>query len=548
MKISEPEPIISALGQETRVAGITFPHRVGIIDIGSNSIKLRIYEIISADTQKVLYEDRDMIRLGEEVFVTQHLPASAFAKTVETLESYKRILEKFDTSEIVVKATSAVREAKNVNLFLSYIKKYTGISIQVLSGLEEAQYVYLAALSSLEFHNRTILLIDIGGGSTEVCIATQQALIFSESLPLGTVRLTQTFFADHNPLENYPREKVRTMEVYCQKQVKPLQVIFSRYQPEFILAFGGTPHHLAFVAQKHNIGIEKEGCLGIPYRHNRDLFDTFLRSSPEKIARIKGLEPKRADIVLSGSLILKTIADLSGNLDILTSPKGLREGIMMEYIFSRINPNIYEERQNDFRLKSAYILGEKFSVNRNHARQVEHLATKLFHQLKPLHHLDQSSLILLRAAAYLHDIGMIINYKDHHKHSQYIISQAMLSGFTQEEKEVIGLISRYHRKSNPKNSHTSYKNLPEIRKQEVAQLAAIIRLADALDQSYQENIQDVSCVFGKETITMTLQSKPGADLTLEKWGIQRKKAFAESLWDHVIHIQDESNKDSTRND
>ena len=231
---------------------------------------------------------------------------------------------------------------------------------------------------------------------------------------------------------------------------------------------------------------------------------------------------------------------MAGNLDILTSPKGLREGIVLEYIFSQINPNIYQERQNDFKMKSAHMLGNKFSINDNHSLQTEKIAAMLFTELRPLHELDSTSLPILKAAAYLHDIGMIINYKDHHKHSQYIISQAALSGFTQEEKEIIGLVARYHRKSNPKNSHTSYKALSESRQREISQLAAILRIADAMDQSHQKNVDKLSCSISEDKIAIMIEARPGADLTLEKWSVQRKKSFAHSLWNRDIILQEKN--------
>lgn len=536
MKLSSSRTLFSSLNSQDATPDFSFPHRVAIIDIGSNSIKIRIYEIISSSSHKVLYEDRDMIRLGKDVFQTQHLPIPSFEKAAETLNSFQKIVQKFDTNDVVVKATSAVREAKNVDLFLKYIKNNTGLSIDVLSGQDEAQYVYLAALSSIEFLNRTILLVDIGGGSTEVCVATEKELLISESLPIGTVRLMQTFFPEHDSNQNYTEEKLRIMEVYVQKQVNALRKKITKLNPEFILAFGGTPNNLGEVAQKNSIGLEKDGCLGFSYDRCIDLYTSFAQSSPQKISRIRGIEPKRSDIMLGGTLIIKSIAEMAGHLDTLTSPKGLREGIMMEYISSRINPNIYQQRQADFQMKSVRMLAEKFNVSASHAQQVEKIAAELFHQLQPLHQLNKSSLNLARAAAYLHDIGMVINYKDHHKHSYYIITQSTLSGFTQEEKETIGLISRYHRKSNPKNSHSNFRGLNETRKKEVIHLAAILRLADALDQSYKSLVKSLDCDIRDMEIEIKLHTGKNSDLTLEKWGIERKKEFAEKLWNRKIII------------
>ncbi len=515
---------------------MAFPYRVGIIDIGSNSIKLRIYEIISLSNHKILYEDRNMIRLGEEVFITQKLPFSAFEKSAETINSYQKLLVKFETKDIVVKATSAVREAQNVAEFVDYIYKKTNIVIDVLSGLEEANFVYLASLSTIEYNERILLLIDIGGGSTEVCIANENKILYSESLPLGTVRLKEIFLAGLDPTKDYSHDALRILEAYCEKKIKPLAEYFNKYKPASILAFGGTPYNLAETAVKNSMGMEKEGCLGVDFNQLLELYQTFRKSNPAKISKIKGLDPKRADIILAGTLILKYISHYSGQLEIMTSSKGLREGIMMEYMFKKINPNIYKQKQNDFRLDSIISLGEKFNFRLEHAQQVDKISQQIFLQLKEIHGLPEENLALLQAVSYLHDVGMAINYKDHHKHSYYLISQSSLAGFTQEEKEVIGLAARYHRKSTPKNNHEIFQDLSGVRRNEVMHLAAILRIADALDQSYEKNIEKVECHLRDDQIEMIVYSKAKVDLTLEKWSVERKKQFAEDLWNKRIHI------------
>jgi exopolyphosphatase/guanosine-5'-triphosphate,3'-diphosphate pyrophosphatase len=464
------------------------------------------------------------------------LPDAALDKTVDTLTSYKKLLNKFEVHDIVLKATSAVREAKNVSQFQAFVQKKTGFQVEVLTGLEEAQYVYLASLSAIEFHNRTFLLVDIGGGSTEIVIANENEMLFSESLPLGTVRLAEIFLSQMEPEQTYNPETVRIMEAFCEKKIAPLSAAFTKYQPEAILAFGGTPNNLAEVAVRHNLGYEKEGCLGFAYEGSLNLLHTFQNSSPEKIAKIKGLDPKRADIIMGGTLIIKSLSEHAGKLEVLTSPKGLREGIMMEYLFSRVNPNIYQQKQDNFRLNSIIDLGEKFNIRFPHAEQVDRISRQLFEQLRDLHGLSDSSLKLLQAVAYLHDIGMAINYKDHHKHSNYIISQSELAGFTQEEKEVVGLTARFHRKSSPKNNHDAFKGVSKERRQEVIQLAAILRIADALDQSYAKNVEGVDCRINEDLLEIFLQSRSEADLTLELWSVEKKKTLAEEIWQKSIMV------------
>ncbi len=507
----------------------TSNERIAAIDIGSNSFHIVVAEI-NQESQSFRVIDRlkETVRLG-----TFHEPKNELSETdmkrgFDTLKRFKKLAEAHHVSEIFASATSAVREAINGKEWLQKVRNELGIDAHVISGVEEARLIYLGVLSATELQGRRIGIVDIGGGSTELIVADEQFIYHLSSTKVGAVRLTEKDLQDESDLP----QKIEFTEKHIEGLIlTKIQQIQESGKFDFLVGTSGTVRTLANIDYRmHNFtDSETTPSLNqykISYSSLCTIVEKMISTPKEKRADTFDISKTRAEIILAGAITLKVIMKNLNANEIMYCDRALREGLIVDKL---LHKGIIHDRlkyQQTVRERSVLELASKYKFMKEHAFHVRNLSSKIFDQTKGvLHNYGENEKELLEAAAILHDIGSLVTHNDHHKHSYYLIRHSGLLGFNDEEVELIANIARYHRQSNPKDSHSNFQNLPREHKKIVKELSSILRIAEGLDKGHKCAIKDidVSPNLPKKKLKCKIVSNiKGYDCALERWSAMGK--------------------------
>ena len=512
--------------------------KIAILDIGSNNIKLEIHNVENDGRNELLYLDKIPARLGHQVFTTQKLSEKSIELAIQGLQQFSKIVRQFQCKKTIALGTAALREAESEN-FIRRVNKECGIAIKIISGVEEARLVYLGALSSMPFKKRTFFLNDIGGGSTEVSVSDDKNIYFMESIRLGAVRLKELFEQNnvHDKKEADQRKSYEMIEHYIKKIFTSFAKELKKFPPDMGLCTGGTSRNLLEMIKSNyeESILEEEGIPILKTKHLRKLVREMKTLPLSELSQIRGLDKQRTDIIVPGAILLLFMLELLEIQNSFILNKGLRDGALADHIQKKVNKSIYLERQESSREWGLKKLSIKFNLERNHAEQCANLAIRLFDILENEHQLKEEYKDILYGGALLHDIGSYISFLDHHKHSEYLIMNSEIHGFSEKEKKWIALIARYHRKGFPKESHQEYQGLSFQEKEMILMLSAIVRIADSLDRSYRNAVKAIEPLgFKKNLIKLGISGKD--DLSLELWSVQRKKEYFETVFKKQLEI------------
>ena len=513
------------------------------IDIGTNSVHMVIVKIDAAlPSFNIIGKEKDTVRLGEFCESTGNLTEEAMARCIASLKRCMKVAESFGADDVVAVATSASREAGNGQVFIDRVKEEAGLSVNLISGTEEARRIYLGAISGMELKGKPHAIIDIGGGSTEIILGRGGTHDFLSSSKVGAVRLTARFVTT-DPLSKKEYEYLRA---YVRGVLEPtvdklkLQLRQKREQEEVpndplrLIGTSGTIECIAILNAMHRNGVEPDSMSG--YRLSYDDLSKWVNrlrklSFSDRLA-LPGMSERRAEIIVAGAIILQVAMELLEVSELKICERSLREGVVVDWMLTH---GLIENRmafQETVRDRSVKKMARKYKADGD---RVAKFATDLFDQLQgSLHTWDATEREYLWAAAMLHNSGHYISHSAHHKHSYYLIRHGELLGFTETEVELIANIARYHRKSQPKRRHEAYNNLPGKRERKIVdQLSAILRVAVALDRARSSAIASVHATHNSKSATISLQLIPAeADnaCELELWNLDYKKAWFETVF------------------
>jgi exopolyphosphatase / guanosine-5'-triphosphate,3'-diphosphate pyrophosphatase len=498
------------------------------LDIGSNSIHLVVVETGGKQPFRVLASAKEMVRLGRSVARDRKLSASATERALQCLKKFRARAEGYGATEFVAVATSAVREAANRADFIQRAAAETGVQIELLSGVEEARLIALAVSVRVREHRkRRLLVIDIGGGSTEFAVAVDGEPLALASLKLGAVRFTESFMSS-DPI---PEKQLRRMRAELREVIAPRAGEITAAGFELCFGTSGTINALGRVALARRAR-KRTTPERAPLTLDgvRALNEELARLDLEERVKATGLSRARAEIIVAGGQILEAAMELLGVAELSVCDYALREGVIISRLAQRAAGRgvaaSAEEMERDPSLRGAFALLERYRGDRKHARRVAHLAGQLFDELQPLHLLGGEQRRLLTAAALLHDIGYFVSHTGHHKHSAYLIQHSDLTGFTAHEIAVIANVARYHRSSPPKAKHPYFTALAEEDRAVVRQLAALLRVADALDRDHAGRVRNVKCEVGEGAVRLTLAG--ASEEEAARWRVEeRGDLFAE---------------------
>ena len=519
-------------GPSKRGSGETaFPLRVGAIDLGSNAIRYTALEIDENFRQTPLAADRIAVRLGHGVFVSGKLVPEAMDAAVAALKAIKERFAALGVAHVRAAATSAVREAANGDAFLKRVRRETGITLETITGSEEARLVYLAVAARMPLGDSPWLAADLGGGSVEVSLVDSSGVTWSESHTMGSVRLLEELAGAGDDPGRFRRlvgEYIETLRIPPAARSRPLAGF---------IATGGNIEALARLAGIDG-GITGVGVL--PLATLAGVIDTLSRLSYRQRVAELGLREDRADVILPAAMVYERLCTLAGAEQVHVPFVGLREGLIADLAERLTKHRAYEDRHEREVLAGALAVGRRYLFDEAHAVHVCRLATSLFDQLRDEHSLGADERRILLAAATLHDIGSFISFKRHHKHSFYLISNSELPGLAPREILLAATVARYHRRAEPAADHEPYNELTRAEQEVVRRLAGLLRLADALDRDHRQRVQRVTAArSGKD---MVLQLDGAGDLLLERWALQRRTALFESELGVRVKLAEEARR------
>jgi len=506
--------------------------RLAAIDIGTNSVHMIVVQVRPDLSFEVIDREKEMVRLGAGGLDGKKLTAEATQAALQVMSKFRRLADSHSVEEIVAVATSAVREAENGGEFLQAIMQQTGIRAQVISGTEEARLIHLAANYGTGTPGEITVAIDIGGGSVEVTRGLGPNIDLGRSFKLGVIRLTERFVKSDPISSRDERKLVKHIEATCGEYLDEIASAgFDR-----VLGTSGTILSLgAIVAAEEGESDTALRNRRVTAKQLRKIRKQLTGLNLERRLKVPGLDPRRGDLAVAGSILLDTIVRRLGTTEFSLCDLSLREGLVLDYIARHRKEIAQSDRYPDIRQRSVIELGERCNYWPEHAHQVARLADALFDRTRSTHGLTDREREWLRYGALLHDVGVHISYERHHKHSYYLIRNGDLRGFEPEEIEVIALIARYHRRTPPNRRHEGFGDLKRKRRRIVRTLAAMVRLAENLDRSHSQTIIGIELHDRGDDILLQLRTT--GDAELELWAATRHLAPFERVLGKTLRIE-----------
>jgi len=455
--------------------------RLAVIDLGSNSFRLVVFMSAGGWWRRTdeIYEP---VRIGEGLAASGRLGEEPMRRALATLDVFAHFCRAsgLGAGSVDAVATSAIRDAENAEDFLALARGRTGLPIRVLSGGEEARYGYLAAVNSTTLRDGCVL--DLGGGSLQLVAVAGRLAVHSDSWRVGAVRMTERFLPGADPPKRRQLEELRAHVARELGQAAWLPRTGGR-----LVGIGGTVRNLAAAAQR-TAGLPSSGVQGVEISQAAlaQLVERLAELPPAQRSRVPGIKPARADLILAGAIVVQEALRAGGFDRLEVTEAGLREGVFFERHLADRQPPLFE----DVRRASVLNLAARYHMDIAHTRHVATLALGMFDRLAELglHLGNPHERELLWAACELHDIGMSVDYDDHHKHSRYLILNGGLPGFSPAEVAIVAQAARYHRKGMPEPGPLA----PLFGEQEVAVLdrcSVLLRLAEDLERSRDQLVR-----------------------------------------------------------
>jgi exopolyphosphatase/guanosine-5'-triphosphate,3'-diphosphate pyrophosphatase len=496
--------------------------RLAVADLGSNSFRLVVYAYDPGRWWAHADEIREAVRISEGMDgALRDEPMRRALRTVEVFDAFCRAT---GVTAVEAVATSAIRDASNRDELLGAIAERTDIPVRVLSTEEEARYGYLAIVNTTTLDDG--FGIDIGGGSVQAMRVTGRELADSSSWPLGSVRVSERFL----PGDESGGKALKALRKHVTTEVERAEWFGGGGR---LVGIGGTIRNLAAAAERH-AGVDHPDAQG--YLLTRDalgeLVDELASLSPSKRGKVPGIKPDRGDVILGGAAVLAAFMDAGEFAELEVTESGLREGVFFERFLAEDDRRLLP----DVRRASVENLATRYQDDLRHAARVARLSLELFDGLVDagLYEPDETDRELLWAACFLHDIGTVVDYDDHHKHSRYLILNAGLPGFTPREVELVALVARYHRKGTPDTGELgSLARKGDDRRLGV--LAGALRLAEQLERSRDGSVRAVHVEASDGDVVLRADASGDAS-AVAIWSARRNADLLESAIGRTVTI------------
>lgn len=504
------------------------------IDVGSNSVRLQIAAFVSGFQHQVVREERVVTRLGAQVFHSGELSEKSIRDTVDALKKFKKLADEAGVVRLRAVGTSALRDANNSKRFFKLVRREADLEIDIVSGHEEGRMIHMGVMSRIPNPDDALMLIDIGGGSAEFTLSKDQKLVATSTGPFGAVRLTEMFIEDDPPK---PPELER-LESFIQQKLKRVSKTLNlpgRKSWKRVIGTSGTMAALAGATKRVDAARTHLDGQTFTRAEAEPLYKRLCTMKEKARAEVSGVNAKRAEIIIAGAaVVVLAMRDL--DIDEITySDAGLRDGVLIDLAARHKRDPRGLQFLTDERLQSVEALAEHYGETSVHSKYVARLARDLFHVMQPVHQLDDSYGVLLEAAALLHNVGHYVNASKHHKHSFYLIANSDLPGYTELERLLIANVARYHRGAPPSMDHDGFQLLPYKERKPVEKLAALLRLADACDNSRKRVVESVLATPRDGKVELRLLSS--AEAQLERWAAEKCAPIFRDAFDRKLSVE-----------
>jgi exopolyphosphatase/guanosine-5'-triphosphate,3'-diphosphate pyrophosphatase len=500
--------------------------KLALIDVGSNSIHMIIAEVQPDFSYKVIDRHKNVARLGDDTFKTGYLSTEAIARGSEVMRNFTMLARNRGVSRIEAVATSAIREAANGGELIEHVERQTGIRIRVVTGLEEARLIYLGVRQSMDFGDRNLLIADLGGGSVELITGNSREMLHAASLKLGAIRLNDLYLKPARSL----RDGVEQLEQAVEGHLKKALPRFKKVGFEEFVGTSGMIGNLAEIMHQHATGrpLPQLNLARFSFKDVVAIEKLLIDTPTTRRQDIPALDMTRGDVLLPACIVLRTLMERLDISEVTVSDKAIRDGLLFDFM-ERHREGIQAERDiPNLRRREVIRLARKCHYDVVHTHHVAKLALQIFDQTKALHRFGEAEREWLEYAAILHDIGFLINPRQHHKHSYYLIKHSDMAGFAADEIELMGNIARYHRKARPEEDHRTLKNIVAEHRDTLEVLAGILRVANALDRSHFGVIRSIECDISSKQLQFLLATTD--DAALEVWAArERSEILADAL-------------------
>ena len=486
------------------------------VDIGSNSVRLKIARLQAGRLRSIL-EDREVTRLGEGVFRSGFLTPESMAETVKVLRRFHRAAQQVVTDSVRVVATSALRDARNSQAFLEWVRSATGWRAEVISGVEEARLIHLGLISSPRIDRSPTLMIDLGGGSCELTISQRGHIRDAVSLPLGAVRLTDEFLT-HDPAR---KGELKRLRGFVTREVGRIAARIASARVKNVIATSGTAAALAAVATH----LRRNGNHRRPVVSRAEMNRIAKRLARLPVAerrKIEGIGPRRAEIVVAGAMVYRELLDRLHLSAFRYSPLGLRDGILAQMAADYDRSTRSGRQIESERWESILKAVDHYHIDRKHALDVRESAMQLFSALRSVHRLPPEYREWLSAAAMLYEVGDYVNRNGHHRHTYYIISNSEILGYTPEQRRIVAAIARYLGKSRPATEDVPMKGVDPAQRADVQKAILLLRLARALNLGRSRAVEKVRIGLRSAAVKVTLVPRRRMGVDLELWAIEKE--------------------------
>jgi exopolyphosphatase / guanosine-5'-triphosphate,3'-diphosphate pyrophosphatase len=481
------------------------PVHIAAIDAGSNAVRLAVARSFSALDIEPLMTERYSLRLGESVFVRHRFSEELLKKGVKAFRHFREIMDEFGVTRYRAVATSASREARNRDAFIREIKQRTGIQLEVINSSEESRLGRVAVFAALGPESPLRCIADLGGGSLEVSILRDHTVQQAAQLPVGTVRLMTTLNIPE-VIRPAAAEQVRR---YVRALLESRLPARPNVGEQVAVALGGNAETLANIAP----GPRLHGLSTLELSLLRERLPELLERDVRDRMKTYGIRRDRADVIGIAAIIFLTLARYLNIRFFLIPSVGLREGLIHEIAreaFSRTEPHRYDQTARQL-LAGTRTFARRLQKDQTHAEHVRELSILLFDQLQPVHHLLPQARVLLEAGAIMHDTGHMISHRGHHKHGEYLVLNGDIPGLEGRDRAIVAALARYHnRKSEPAGHHLAYSALNNNDKRVARRLAAILRIAEALDHSHRQRIVQLRASFQRGAVALQVTARGDA--------------------------------------
>jgi exopolyphosphatase/guanosine-5'-triphosphate,3'-diphosphate pyrophosphatase len=500
------------------------PRRLAVIDLGSNSFRLVVFSVAPSGWWRRTDEIFESVRIGAGLAESGRLRGARVKRALQTLETYIHFCRAIGLEPDHVRplATSAIRDADNRDEFLARAREVSGMDVRVLSPEEEARYGYLAAVNSTTLHDGAVL--DLGGGSLQLVSVADRRAGSVGSWPVGTVRMTERFL----PGDEATRKQLKALRAHVAGELESAEWL-SR-AGRHLVGLGGTVRNLAAAAQRA-AELPSFGVQGFVLdRQALGALVEQLASLPaSERGSVPGIKPERGDVILAGAAVIEAVLEAGGFEAVEVTEAGMREGAFFEWHLAPADPPLF----GSVREASVRNLALQYGGDNPHVDHVAALSLQMFDALAAAgaHPGDPAERELLWAAAMLHDIGMTVDYDDHHKHSRYLILNAGLPGFSPREVALIAQAVRYHRKGTP-----GFGELAPLAgkgdRERLDRLAALLRVAEQLERSRDQAVREARVAVDDGQVTLELVADE--DVSVARWAAERhgdvfERAFGRRL-------------------